>query len=228
MKFSLLYCRNTEFFNHSFLYRVFYVWLGTSLCRFPYYFAWLLSEGSCVLAGVGYGGMKNGVPQWDRATNCRVIGLEAAQNFKEVTENWNIRTDHWLKHYIYARVPFANVAMTFLTSAVWHGFYPGYYMSFMSASLVIQEARAIRRNIRPWFLKEDGVTPAPSKRFYDIVCTIATSFTLNYVMTPFMLLSLECSWKVWLSIFFVGHILNGLVFVLAAFVIRPPRRKKTA
>jgi hypothetical protein len=34
----------------------------------------------------------------ERATNCRVIALETAQNFKAITESWNIRTDMWLKH----------------------------------------------------------------------------------------------------------------------------------
>jgi len=224
MKFSLYYCRQEEFYSQPFLYKVGYIWMAASLCRFPYYFAWMLSEGSCILAGIGYSGTKNGVPEWDRATNCRVIGLETSQNFKAVTENWNIRTDHWLKHYIYERVPFSGVALTFLTSSAWHGFYPGYYFSFMSASIIIQGARMIRRNIRPWFLK-DGVADGPYKPLYDIICVIGTSFTLNYTMTPFMLLGFDSSWKTWNSVYWIGHIVCGITFIVATLV-KPPRKPK--
>jgi len=227
MKYPLTYARTEEFFDHSFLYKILYMWMATSLCRFPYYFAWMLSEGSCILSGVGYSGTKDGVPQWERATNCGVINLETAQNFKAITECWNIRTDMWLKHYIYERVKVAPVAATFLMSAVWHGFYPGYYFSFMFASMVIQGARIIRRNIRPWFLKDDGISPAPNKIYYDIICVFGTSFTLNYLMAPFILLSFDASWKVWMSVNWIGHIICGIVFGLA-FVIKPPRKQKAA
>jgi len=225
MKYSLLYCRTPEFLQQSFLYKVFYIWIGASLCRFPYYFAWMLSEGSCILSGIGYSGMKDGTPQWERATNCKVLDLETAQNFKAITESWNIRTDHWLKHYIYERVNVAPVALTFLTSSVWHGFYPGYYFSFMWASVVIQGARAIRRNIRPWFLKGDGISAAPSKKLYDLICLFGTSYTLNYTMTPFMLLGFEYSWKTWNSVYWIGHIVCGVTFAVA-FMMRPPRKQK--
>jgi hypothetical protein len=36
----------------------------------------------------------------NRATNCDILGLELAQNFREITNSWNIRTDRWLKHCI--------------------------------------------------------------------------------------------------------------------------------
>jgi len=226
MQYSLYYCRTDEFYTHSLGYRLLYVWFGALMSRFPYYFAWKLSEGSCILAGIGYSRTEKGVSKWDRATNCHVLNVELAQNFREVTDGWNIRTDKWLKHYIYERLTVSPVALTFLNSALWHGFYPGYYFSFVSASFIVQVARGIRRNIRPWFLKEDGVTPKSTKVLYDIVCTFVTGFTLNYTMAPFVLLGFDYSVRLWSSLYWIGHIGTAILFVLSNYVIRAPRYPK--
>jgi len=227
--YPLLYCRTDQFVNHpSFFYKIGYIWMAASLCRFPYYFAWFLSEGSCILCGIGFTSYdKEKGSVWNRATNVKLLDLEFAQNFKGVTEGWNIRTDKWLKHYIYLRVPVAPVPMTFLASAFWHGFYPGYYLSFMSAALVIELARVIRRNIRPWFLKDvEKDIHGPYKSTYDFICVIATSFTLNYIMTPFILLGFNYSINAWLSVYFCGHIAIVIAFVIATFF--PKKRKAKA
>jgi hypothetical protein len=78
--------------------RLAYIWFAAVLQRFPYYFAWYFSEGSCIMAGIGYSGFVNGKATWTRATNVKAVNLEMGQSFKDVTEAWNIRTDKWLKH----------------------------------------------------------------------------------------------------------------------------------
>jgi len=226
MSYGLKTTQEEAYFQKSLIERILLLWLAGCLARFPYYFAWKLGEAGSILCGIGFSGMKNGFPTWERASNAHILKLELAQNFKDVTDSWNIRTDKWLKHYIYERLPVAPVALTFLNSAVWHGFYPGYYYSFMTASFIIQIARVIRRNIRPWFLRSDGVTPKSTKVYYDIASVFVTSFTLNYIMAPFVLLGLYEGWKLWSSIYFAGHVLSALVYFLAAFVIRPPKVPK--
>jgi len=226
MKYSLYYARSNEFYEHDFIYRILYVWMAGTLSRFPYYFAWKLSEGACILAGIGYNKSENGVPRWDRATNCKILTVELAQNFREVTEGWNIRTDKWLKHYIYERVDVMPLALTFFNSALWHGFYPGYYFSFITASGIVQVARFIRRSIRAWFVEADGKTPKQTKPIYDIVCTLVTAFTLNYTMAPFVLLGFEYSVRLWSSLYFIGHVGTFIMYILSVFVIRPPKIPK--
>eukprot|EP01114_Cavostelium_apophysatum_P011080 TRINITY_DN2525_c0_g1_i1.p1 TRINITY_DN2525_c0_g1~~TRINITY_DN2525_c0_g1_i1.p1 ORF type:complete len:471 (+),score=106.65 TRINITY_DN2525_c0_g1_i1:139-1551(+) len=234
MTYNLTWCRNDGFYydqygkETTFFYRLFYVWFAAILARFPYYFAWKLSEGSCIVAGIGYNKTENGVARWDRATNFKLVQLELSQNFREVTDAWNIRTDKWLKHYIYERVTVSPVALTFLNSALWHGFYPGYYFSFLTASIIVQVARVIRRNIRAWFVEADGVTPKKTKPIYDVICTLVTGFTLNYTMTPFVLLGFEISVRLWSSLYFVAHVGTVLVYIVAAFLIRPPKVPKKA
>jgi len=50
----------------------------------------------------------------------------------------------WLKYYVYMRllnrnkkgVQIVPIISTFVVSAIWHGFYPGYYMFFISSGLM--------------------------------------------------------------------------------------------
>lgn len=63
--FPLIFARNDHFYeNTSFFYRLGYIWIGATLQRFPYYFAWVMSEGSCIMCGIGYNEDKDGKPTW--------------------------------------------------------------------------------------------------------------------------------------------------------------------
>src|SRR5947199_3013233 len=113
--------------------------------RFKYYGVWKMAEGACILSGLGFNGYnKDGSIRWDRVTNVSPINLETAQNSKEYLEAWNQNTNKWLKNYVYLRVTprgkkpgFRSAMATFTTSAVWHGFYHGYYLTFVTAGLVL-------------------------------------------------------------------------------------------
>ena len=51
----------------------------------------------------------------------------------------------WLRRVVYDRVPAKHGVMAvFVASAVWHGFYPGYYIMFISAAFFTHAARLVR------------------------------------------------------------------------------------
>lgn len=136
---------NDEFMGHGFLYRVWLMHMVGFVARTKYYGVWALTEGACILSGLGYKGIdpKTGTVQWDRLVNVRPLGVETAQNTRTYLESWNINTNHWLRNYIYLRVTpkgkkpgFRASMATFVTSAFWHGFYPGYYLTFVLASFL--------------------------------------------------------------------------------------------
>ena len=112
--------------------------------RFKFYGVWKMAEGACILSGLGFHGYNpDGTLKWDRVTNVSPIALETAQNNKAYLEAWNQMTNKWLKNYVYLRVTprgkkpgFRSSMATFTTSAVWHGFYPGYYLMFVSAAFI--------------------------------------------------------------------------------------------
>lgn len=48
----------------------------------------------------------------------------------------------WLKHYVFLRmvrkgqkIGLMPILTTFVVSAIWHGFYPGYFLFFISSGL---------------------------------------------------------------------------------------------
>jgi lysophospholipid acyltransferase len=131
--------------------RIFYMHMMNLVQRMKYYGVWTLTEGACILAGIGYKGLdpKTGKPDWGRLTNVKPAGVEFAQNSHAYLGNWNINTNHWLRNCIYLRVTpkgkkpgFRASMATFVTSAFWHGFEPGYYLTFVLASFIQNVAKS--------------------------------------------------------------------------------------
>ena len=46
---------------------------------------------------------------------------------------------------VYDRVPSHRTLAVFALSAIWHGFYPGYYMAFFTCGLMVEAARKVCR-----------------------------------------------------------------------------------
>ncbi len=134
-----------EYKKHGFFGRIFILHMLGFTTRMKYYGVWYLTEGACILSGIGYKGVdpKTGRVQWDRLQNVNPWGIETAQNTRAYLGNWNINTNNWLRNYMYLRVTrkgkkpgFRASLATFVTSAIWHGFYPGYYLSFLLAAFL--------------------------------------------------------------------------------------------
>lgn len=118
--------------------------------RAKFYFVWLNVEGPYIALGIAFSGFdKHGKSTWNRTVNMRPLELETSSDFTHFVTNWNIRTSKWLKEYVYFRSvkpgerpgALANL-FTYAVSAFWHGFYPGYYMFFLSASVLTITAKS--------------------------------------------------------------------------------------
>jgi lysophospholipid acyltransferase len=155
LKFSSWYypelLTGEEYLRYSFPYRVWILHMLGVTTRLKFYGAWALTEGACILSGLGFKGLDptTGKVSWDRLQNVNPWGVETAQNARAFLGNWNINTNNWLRNYIYLRVTprgkkpgFRASMATFVTSALWHGFYPGYYMTFILASFVQTVAKS--------------------------------------------------------------------------------------
>lgn len=158
----LLFLQASSYFNSKvvlsptyatmpFALRVFHLHMLSLVTRMKYYGVWTMTEGACILSGIGYKGLdsKTGKPDWGRLTNIQPMGVELAQNSHAYLGYWNINTNHWLKNYMYLRVTprgkkpgFRASMATFVTSAFWHGFEPGYYLTFVLASFIQNVAKS--------------------------------------------------------------------------------------
>lgn len=227
-----------EYMSYSLLRRIFMLWaLGIST-RTKYYAVWTLTEGACILSGLGYNGMSptTNTPRWDRLENVYPLGIELAQNSRAYLENWNKNTNFWLRNYVYLRVTpagkkpgFRASLMTFGTSAFWHGFAPGYYLTFILAAFVQTVAKNFRRYVRPFFLaapkdsSDKNPAPLPTKRYYDFLSWFVTQIAFSFVTAPFVLLTLPDSIKVWGRVYF--YVPVGVAISMAAFSPYLPFKK---
>jgi lysophospholipid acyltransferase len=140
-----------QFPTYGFLRRVWILHMFAITARTKYYGVWALTEGACILSGMGYQGVDavTGKVSWSRLQNVSPWGVESAQNTRDFLGSWNMNTNNWLRNYIYLRVTpkgkkpgFRASMATFVTSAVWHGFFPGYYLAFVTASFIQTVAKS--------------------------------------------------------------------------------------
>ena len=125
--FYVEYMLGADFLKLGIFARLFYLYGFGFTSRLKYYGAWNLTEGACILTGLGYNGVdpKTQKQKWDRLTNIDAIQLETAENARAYLEAWNMNTNQWLKNYVYLRITpkgkkpgFRSTVGTFATSGL--------------------------------------------------------------------------------------------------------------
>lgn len=135
----LEYTLESDFKSKPLMYRLLYAHLWSGMFRIEYYAAWMIAEGSYVALGMGFRQDKDGKPHWDQLENVNPLRSERFTDFRTYINEWNVSTHRWLRDYVYRRIityyggaidsDFAAIA-TYMISATWHGFYPGYFIMF--------------------------------------------------------------------------------------------------
>mmetsp|Transcript_160 Transcript_160/g.162 ORF Transcript_160/g.162 Transcript_160/m.162 type:complete len:500 (-) Transcript_160:49-1548(-) len=208
-----------EFLKKPWIKRYLYSWVALFFIRHKYYFAWKNAEGACNLYYMGFEGFdeKGNAKGWEYTNNIDIIEFETAPNLKSLSGAWNKKTANWLARYIYMRTGGSLVA-TYGMSAFWHGFYPGYYMFFLSVPFVTMCERLGRKKISPYFSNKKW---SP----YYFVCMLSTSFVVEYLIQAFQLLAFNWAWTNWKNHYFFGHILVA-VFYFAVSNMPTPKKKE--
>ncbi|TRM68568.1 MBOAT, membrane-bound O-acyltransferase family-domain-containing protein [Schizophyllum amplum] len=213
------------FINMSFWQRLVLFQICGFFERCKYYAIWTLTEGASIVTGFGFTGFnEKGKSTWHGAANIRIRRVELAENFKVLLDNWNIKTNIWLKECVYKRVTpkgqkagFKSGIITSATSAFWHGVRSGYYLTFLLGAFITPLGRLMRTNVRPLLLPAPGAPPSLAKRVYDVSGRLASQVLVNYAAAPFMLLTVSASVHCWNQVAWYGHVLvgGGLVFFYA-------------
>ncbi|TPX55123.1 hypothetical protein PhCBS80983_g05582 [Powellomyces hirtus] len=233
-----------EFAKKSFFYRLMYINLAGNVVRCKYYGVWKLAEGACNLSGIGYLGPCPSNPQkqiFARVQNVEPLTLELAQSPRAYIGAWNQQTGKWLRNCIYLRISpipapapksddkklvsgkpakkqstaFANMA-TYFTSAIWHGFRPGYYFTFLSGGIVTITGQILRRNLRPLVIAPSRL--APFKPLYDLAGWVFTQISINYICAPFPVYWVPNGLTIWSSVYYCVHVWNFAAIVFFSFL----------
>lgn len=217
--FPVLTLTSLEWREYSFVIKCLYLWVSILVAKTPYYVAWLLAESATISCGMGREaswisppGIKNPDRLWSGASTVHVLGVELSRNFVEITQAWNFSTSGWLRHYIYLRLPkpYATFA-TFLVSALWHGFYPGYYLAFIGAAFHTVFGRHLFK-VCYQFKELSWIS--------TIALIAINSFLTNYLFAGFILLDWKRCWIVYSETWFVGH-----AIILVALVVFYVKRR---
>lgn len=215
-RFEVEFLRSQEFLvNTPFISRFLYIIVFTVLSRLKYYVAWHLGEAISNASGLGFNGYdSNGKPKWNLISNMNLWKFETCLNFRDAIHAWNKTTQSWLRRTAYERAPRKlSVIATYILSAVWHGFYPGYYMTFLGGALFTYGSRNGRQFVRPLF-QRGAILP----KVYDIITFILTRLAIAYVAFPFVILDFRNSFAIYKSLYFSIHILALGGVVLGFFV----------
>jgi len=180
------------------------------LVKAKYYCVFIMGEACNNAAGFGFNGYdENGKEQWDKLINVKPLHLEAAQNVKGINDSWNMQTNKWLRDCIYKRVSFVPLLSTMLMSAVWHGFFAGYYVFFVLYGTVIYVERKLRHKIRPYFLNS-----IPLKFAYDVTGWFLNRITVTYICIAFSMLDMPATIRFWRATYGIGFIILIIGIIL--------------
>lgn len=116
--------------------RTFLIYLLIYNSKIKYYIGFIFTECACDVSGISYDSTKENTPEAYSKVQCiRFIDCETTFTIKDFFRCWNIATHNWLKRYVFKRIIGTvgkNKAeiITFITSGIWHGFYPSYHIVF--------------------------------------------------------------------------------------------------
>jgi len=213
----------------TFSSRVIYIFFCGKVNLMKYLGVWLISEGACILCGLGFEGYVGGTPRWRAMKNMDVWKFETCTNFSGLTVAFNINTNAWVKAYIFKRLIFLNnkefslfAALSFL--AIWHGFSIGYFVTFYSEFLYFK-AESVVSQLHAPLVK--ALEPHPSAyKIYDFICWLVRNLGLSYALVPFYLKTGERFLPILNSVFWFGHVVVVVLCLISFLLPRKPKSKE--
>ncbi|XP_020258441.1 LOW QUALITY PROTEIN: lysophospholipid acyltransferase 1-like [Asparagus officinalis] len=220
------------YYEWGFWRKLFYQYMLGFTARWKYYFVWSISEASVIISGLGFSGWSNSSPpkpQWDRAKNVDVLGVELATSSVQIPLMWNIHVSTWLRHYVYDRLVqkgkkpgFFQLLATQTISAIWHGLYPGYIIFFVQTALMIAGSRVIYR----W---QQAISPKneAARKMLTLTNFAYTLVVLNTSCIGFQVLSMKETLVSYKNVHYIGTIIPIIVIFLEKIIkpVRPVRPK---
>ena len=137
-----------DFGKHNIFYVLTYIYCCIPGVRAKFYSGWVLSYATVIYSGAAYTEKKDEknegkiIKSFDKGSYGSIVTCEWGINPKQSIIDWNQTTHLWLKYNVFTRTidierkPFKDnralsSLLTFISSAIWHGFYLTYYLTFL-------------------------------------------------------------------------------------------------
>ncbi|NXX50241.1 MBOA5 acyltransferase, partial [Tricholaema leucomelas] len=228
------YLISDDYMEKPLWFRCGYIMIWGKIILYKYVTCWLVTEGVCILVGLGYNGKdQSGKPLWDACANMKVWLYETTPLFTGTIASFNINTNAWVARYIFKRLKFLgnkllSQALALFFLAIWHGLHSGYLVCFQMELLIVIVERQVISLVRdsPPLNTLASIT-ALRPLFYVLQQAIHWMF-MGYSLVPFCLFTWDKWMKVYRSVYFCGHVLF-LTLLLTLPYIRKlivPRKEK--
>lgn len=214
--FSTLYFTTQSFYEMSFVSKLFILYITMFFMRCKYYFIWTISEMAYISSG------SSTFVQY-RGRNVDILDVELAGNVYTLTNGWNKKTNVWLKDCVYKPLlkeghsKIVCIISTNLISSFWHGFYPGYYITFILGGASTFLGQYWRRNV-------SSVVRGTGNRFlikmYENAKVVVVALLMAFVSAPFDLCDISRIVTAYNALYWYGA---GLIIVGWGVVIMVPR-----
>jgi lysophospholipid acyltransferase 5 len=160
------------------------------------------------LTGLSFNGYdKASQPQWNGLSNVLAWEFETATSLNAYVSTFNINTNHWAKRYVFKRLIFLgsrNLSSlgTLMFLAVWHGYHPGYFITFAMEFMDMEAERRGARLFAPVdkALSASAVGQAGLKALYWLL----TTSSFHYALIAFDLLDVPSIMHAWSNVYFIG------------------------
>ena len=211
-----------EYNQTPFLIKLVYSYMNLIQFKYKGYSIWCFADGANILSGLSYSGNdEKGNPRYEAMVSIRILGVEFGRSPRDIIGAWNHQTARWLKYYVYERVKRHRkeneekaAFVTFMVSAFWHGFYPGYYLFFIWVHLILAISKKVYK-FRDYF----NWMPDIMKW---ILSNLFFWFFVGQVGTLHINLQLKHAWNVLTNTYFIG-VAPIIVMYLLWWIIPNPK-----
>jgi lysophospholipid acyltransferase len=225
------YCGTEEFISQPFWYRYCYFMFSMFIVRCKYYSGWQTSQAGITYSGLNYYSVKNKETnevdhKFDKILVCSVWDIEFNVSTKTRIQYWNRTVHLWLKYHVFLRLisgkkrVSTSIAslITFMISAIWHGFYPVYYLFFLFFYLIEQVATEVEQRGLVTYIEK---APFWQRLLYRI---FLSSF-LQFFGQCFAILRLSQNMNFFRAFYFVPNIILLSLFLYFCLLKKRSRNK---
>ncbi|XP_033837541.1 lysophospholipid acyltransferase 5 [Periophthalmus magnuspinnatus] len=228
------YYLTDEYEAQPFWYRCIFILLWAKFNLYKYVSCWVIAEGVCVLAGLGYNGVgEDGRHRWNACANMKVSVFETTPLFQGTIASFNTNTNAWAARHVFKRLKFVgNKTVSHVTTlfflAIWHGLHSGYLMCFSMEFFIVILERQAQALVRD----SPVLSRLAHSALYPLIYVVQQFmhwFLMGYSLMPFCLFSYDKWLKVYLSVYFSGHICLIIMFLIMPYLRRAlvPRKDRS-
>ena len=189
-------------------------------------------ESNFIASGIGYRAKTEKTAEtYNHLRWVKIWAFETMQHPMDATGNWNIGSHLWLKYYIMLRwidrkLPRGKMQMgpymlVFLVSAVWHGFFFGFYAFFSGLGLMDFTWKALGKTSLIDGISKTAFGMYVGKPLNWLCCQIV----ISYFGMPYVLKNAQPCLTMWAAFNYAGHWFCILVIILSSII---PKAKNKA